>query len=175
MKKITVYEGSTLVEFSASIADLLESGDMIVLALDSLRVDGKVRANWGTSDTVRALKIAGRSRYADTWTTCAAGDCDDMLTGHRVEVVSETLVSLPVGLDEFESVSITVTNGEWERHSRLTVAESIVATAPLVNAVVLSVESSPTANSGRMRLCHSKTRFAIMPSMTNHFFPLIIG
>ena len=136
MKKITVYEGSTLVEFSASIADLLESGDMIVLALDSLRVDGKVRANWGTSDTVRALKIAGRSRYADTWTTCAAGDCDDMLTGHRVEVVSETLVSLPVGLDEFESVSITVTNGEWERHSRLTVAESIVATAPLVNAVV---------------------------------------
>ncbi|EER14200.1 hypothetical protein Pmar_PMAR029265 [Perkinsus marinus ATCC 50983] len=80
-------------------------------------------------------KLAGRRPYADTLKAmlelgypsqqCGTNtDCNDHITGHRVMVMSSTVVSIPIGFGPsdpgfgFEVSGVHQAAGHWEIHSK---------------------------------------------------------
>ena len=126
---IRVYSDHTVLDFSGSIADLLVSNDRIYVYPSDIVVDGTVRASWSLVSENRAYQIAGLGRFADEVGGCFGGltVCDNELTGHIVTVLDDRSVSIPAGLDEYESVSFGVVAGgaNWARHSRITTTETL--------------------------------------------------
>ena len=138
--QIKIYESYTKLVFSSGISSIFETGDRIAISLGSITVNGLGRSQWSSIDTFRAFAIAGRSRFADQWTTSCqqvGSDCDDFVTGNIVTVMpsTDTTVTIPVGLDEFQSVYFSVVPGgaHWELHSRLTVPAQLKAQAASSN------------------------------------------
>ena len=133
IKRIQVYSSFTRLYFSSDIEPFLSTGDLVAILLDGIVVDGKQRRDsWTAIDAQRAFQISGRIRYADRWNSVCSDNCDDLVTGYpvTVETGSSNTVTIPTGLDEFESVIFSVVPGgaDWERHSQLTIPESLKAT-----------------------------------------------
>ena len=141
ISKIRIFRDRTLVTFTGDISTFLVTGDRIVVSGDDLVIDGFARENWRRIDQFRAFRLAGRGRFGDELDACYVNgvtDCDDHLTGHFVTVIDTITVSIPVGMDEFESVSVSVVAGgaDWERHGRASTTVDLKAIAEATSAIV---------------------------------------
>ena len=139
ISQLRVYSDHTILVFNGSIFSLLVSGDRIAVSADDVVIDGKARNGWTRVDQFRVFSLVGRGRFADELDACFLAnttDCDDHVDGHVVTVVDNSTVSIPVGLDEFESVNLTTNGANWERHSRLSTAVDMKATATATSSVV---------------------------------------
>ena len=154
--RIKMYASYTKLTFSSPITNFISSGDRIVVSLNNITVNGLLRSQWSNLDAFRAYSFAGRSRFADRWAAsdCPSDgsvDCDDYLTGNVVTVLSSSTVSIPAGLDEFQSVFFSVASpqgADWELHSRLFVGPELKAvTASSGNKVCWGRKASSAPSS----------------------------